>query len=274
MLRSSSVFNLARLVAVDGLRRHALLGLLVFALAAQAAGLLFFEFIPREVGRASVDFVFSVLWLVGVIFIFFHAVQVIAWDEEKRLIHTYLARPICRSEYVLGVFFGLGYLLLLLNLILCTVGWTLLVFIRSSVESLYFPHLSFPNFLLTAFGILLLQITLLSVIMFFSALIRGSFTVLIVVLSYFFICNGLPVVREVFALQQGGSFEIPTANYLLATLGFFFPDFSRMDFRDLIILGDSVDLTRALFVDFGVFVAYIIVVVWIACSLYEKRDLK
>lgn len=42
---------LARLVLLDGLRRHALMGLIVLSMAAQAGALLFLDFIPRDIGR-------------------------------------------------------------------------------------------------------------------------------------------------------------------------------------------------------------------------------
>ena len=51
-----NIAGLARLIILDGLRRHALLGLLLLAIFAEGAGLLFYEFIPRDIGRASNDF--------------------------------------------------------------------------------------------------------------------------------------------------------------------------------------------------------------------------
>ena len=74
---------LARLIILDGLRRHALIGLILFALAAITGGLLFFDFIPRDIGRATNDFLFAIIWLTGFIFLLFHCVQVMAWDNER-----------------------------------------------------------------------------------------------------------------------------------------------------------------------------------------------
>ena len=109
------ITSLGRIVVIDGLRSHAIIGLLFLALACEVGGLFFFAFIPRDIGRVSSDFIFSVSFLTGLIFLFFHAVNVTAWGGNKRLIHTILARPLSRTEYVLGMFAGLAFLLLLLN---------------------------------------------------------------------------------------------------------------------------------------------------------------
>ena len=176
---------LARLVLLDGLRRHALMGLIVLSVAAQAGALLFFDFIPRDIGRASSDFILSLAWLSGCIFLFFHAVQVIALDEERKVIYSLLARPISRGEYVLGIFFGLAGLLLLLNLLLCALGFGSLLVIKQMVQPVYFEQLKILSYLLAWFGLIAMELMLLSVILLFSGLVRGSFPVLLISLSFY-----------------------------------------------------------------------------------------
>ena len=80
LLSINRILALAWLTILDGLRRHALLGLVILSLAAQASGLFFFDFISRDIGRASSDFLFSISWFSGCLFLFFHAVHVVAWD--------------------------------------------------------------------------------------------------------------------------------------------------------------------------------------------------
>ncbi len=150
--RIQRISALARLIVLDGLRRHALIGLILFALAGITGGLIFFDFIPRDIGRATNDFLFSITWLTGFIFLLFHGVQVMAWDNERGSLHTFLARPLSRSEYALALYAGLAILLLALNLILGGLGWMVLKFIKSSVATTYFQHLSLSFFLLAGVG--------------------------------------------------------------------------------------------------------------------------
>lgn len=266
------IWCLAQLVLIDGLRRHALMGLILLACGLEAGGLLFFNFIPRDIGRASADFVLSVGWLTGFLFLLFHAVQVMAWDEERRTIHTLLARPISRTQYVLGTFLGLAVLLLLLNTILGLLGYGILALIKGSVSPGYFPHLSLPHYLLSWSGLFCTELMILAIIMLFSGLVRGGFPVLLLTVSYYFICTGLPVVRDAFADSVGESDTyIPT---LLRWLTAIFPDFSRFDFKALVTTESGSTFLQHLGTDIGLLVLYLTTVLWIAAMIYQRRDLQ
>lgn len=268
----AKLWSLALLVLIDGLRRHALVGLVFLALALEAGGLLFFDFIPKDIGRASADFILSVGWLTGLLFLLFHAVQVLAWDEERRTIHTLLARPISRTQYVLGIFLGLATLLLLLNFILSLLGYGVLNLIKGSVNPVYFPHLSLPHYLLSWSGLFCTELMILAVIMLFSGLVRGGFPVLLLTVSYYFICTGLPVVREAFTGRtlEGGS----SLAAVLQGLTFFFPDFSRFDFKTLVTTLPGEHIAQHLGVDLGLLMLYLSVVLWTAALIYQRRDLQ
>ncbi|MFH1019243.1 MAG: hypothetical protein V1782_01325 [Pseudomonadota bacterium] len=268
------ILALARLVLLDGLRRHALLGLVVLSVAAQAGALLFFDFIPRDIGRASSDFILSVAWLSGFIFLFFHGVQVIALDEERKVIYSLLARPISRGEYVLGIFSGLAGLLLLLNLLLCAQGFGTLLIIKQMVLPVYFSQFNMLSYLLSWLGLVAMELMLLSVILLFSGLVRGSFPVLLISLSFYAICSGLPVVRE--ALNQKTAQEGPQQllESMLLWLTAIFPDFDRLDFKNMIASSASLPDISLMLVNFGLTISYIGLFLWLACLVYQRRDLQ
>ena len=265
----------ARLVVLDGLRRHALLGLVALAVAAQLGAFFFFDFIPRDIGRASADFILSIAWLAGFIFIFFHGVQVMAMDEEKRVVYALLARPISRGEYVLGVFAGLALLLLLLNLLLGALGYGSLLLIKGLVSAIYFSQLNPAFYLLAWLGLFTLQLLLLAVILLFSGLVRGSFPVLLISLSYYAICSGLPVVREAVAQAAAGGRETGAGlARLLQGLTAVFPDFARLDYKNLITVAGTGPGWAELAVNFGLVGAYILLALWLATVVYQRRDLQ
>ena len=268
--RLQRIWSVANLVVVDGMRRHALIGLVVMALLCQGTGLFFFGFIPRDIARASSDFVISVSWLAGMVFVFFHAVQTMAWGEDRRVIHTLLSRPIARSEYVLGIFAGLALLLLMLNLMLGGIGWGVLEIIQKMVSEHYFGQFSVTYFYLTWLGIFLVQLTLLAVIMLFSGLVRGSFTVLLMILAFYLICNGLPVVRQ----SLMGSQSDVGMQRLLQVITAFFPDFSQVDYKRFVIMGESLPSFSQLCGSYSLLLFYISIALWLACVVYERRDLK
>lgn len=269
------IFALAWLTVLDGLRRHALLGLVFLSIAAQAGGLLFFDFISRDVGRASSDFIFSISWFSGFLFLFFHAVQVVAWDEDRNVIYNLLARPISRAEYVLGIFFGLALLMLFLNLLLGSLGWLTLVWIKSNLTPEYFGHLSPGFYLLSWAGLFAMELMMLSVILLFSGLIRGSFPVLLISISFYAICSGMPVVRESISQQAVSDTGSHISARLLQIMTAVFPDFSRLDFKNLLMSSAQIwpDLTTLL-VNFGLTIGYITLSLWFACAVYKRRDLQ
>ncbi|WP_310600876.1 hypothetical protein [Desulfobulbus sp.] len=262
---------LARLVCLDGLRRHALIGLVFLSFGLEAGGLVFFDFIPRDIGRASGDFILSVGWLTGLLFLLFHAVQVMAWDEERRTIHTFLARPISRTQYVLGIFLGLAVLLLLLNFALGLLGYGVLLLIKSSLSSVYFQHLSPLHYALSWGGLFCIELMILAIIMLFSGLVRGGFPVLLLTVSYAFICTGLPVVRASFANRPDLPSILPT---LLQGMTALFPDFSRFDFKELITSESTINVVQGLTTDLGILVLYLVIVLWAAALVYQRRDLQ
>jgi len=264
---------LAQLIILDGLRRHALLGLFLFALACETGGLLFFDFIPRDIGRASNDFLFSISWITGFLFLLFHAVHVAAWNDERRTIHTLLARPISRATYVISVFAGLAVLLLMLNCILGATGWLVLSLIRKSVQAVYFQNLSLPYFFLAWLGLYCIELVLLSVIMLFSGSVRGSFPVLLLTISYYLICSGLPVVRQTVTqhADQQGSHSLLL---LLKTLSSVFPDITQLDFKTLAASSDLAPSLSQIALPFSVSSIYVAICLWLACSIYQRRDLQ
>jgi len=221
------------------------------SVAAQAGAFLFFDFIPRDIGRASADFILSLAWLTGFIFLFFHGVQVMALDEERKVIYS-----------------------LLLNLLLSGLGFGALTLIRQMVAPVYFSQLSIFAYLLSWLGLFSLQLLLLAVILLFSGLVRGSFPVLLIALAYYAICSGLPVVRESVAQQAAGDQGASGLHSLLVWLTALFPDFARLDFKNSITAVATLPEAPLLLIHFGLTGAYISLVLWLACLVYQRRDLQ
>jgi len=267
------IIALANIIVIDGLRRHALLGLLALALAIESGGLLFFDFIPRDIGRASADFIFSISWIMGFIFLFFHAVQIIAWDEERRTIHTLLAQPLTRGEYVLGVYVGLGTLLFMLNLLLAVIGWGTMMLIQQIAGDTYFAYFSHSFYISSWLGLFVTELMMLAAIMLFSGLIRGGFPVLLTSLCFYLICSGLPVVREAQA-QRAATAGLTITDRLLQFLTVLFPDFSQLDFKSAVAsTAHHPEFMHMLF-GFGLFLTYTALLLWFACAVYGRRNLE
>jgi hypothetical protein len=118
----------------------------------------------------------------------------------------------------------------------------------------------------------LIELTLLAVILLLSGLIRGSFTVLLLSLSYYLTCSGLPVVRET-VLQNSGS-NPGFHGQFLVWLSAIFPDFSKLDFKTYVIAAQALPPITELAVNFFTILAYAVLVLWLACFVYGRKDLR
>ncbi len=262
------ILALARLIFIDGVRRRALIGLFLLAVAVEIAGLFFFNFVPRDIGRVLVDYVVTIGWAAGMLFLLFHAVQVLSWGEDRRVIQTLLAHPISRTEYVLGVFCGLLGLLLVLNILLALLGYVVLLGVKAAVGATYFSYLGIMPYVLAWFGVLLVEVLLLAVIALFSGLVRGGLSVLLLTVAYYLICNGLSVAME---FVKGGSF---ISYQLLSALTFAFPDVNRWDYKGLVVMLEGMPSFGALLFDLIYVLLYCILALALAAQVYRNRDIK
>lgn len=260
------LFAIIRILFFDGIRRNILLGLIVFGIFGELSGIIFADFFGRDIGRAAVDYSLSIIWLCGLAFLFFYVINIVAWADDRKIIYSLLARPISRSEYVIGIFLGLSTLFLLLNLLLGASSFAVLFYLKQLFGSLNFPALSLTAFAWSIAGLILMQLCLLTVILLLTALLRGSLVISMMSLAYYAICSGLPVIRNF--VDEESAF----ATFLQA-LTFAFPNFSRLDFKDFIT---SNDMLPALSVPVGEFVfsiSYMILILLSTCWLYKQRDI-
>jgi len=267
------ILAVSRVIYLDGVRRYTLLGLLIFFVLAESSGLMFLDFFGHDVGRASSDFLFSIMWLAGLVFLLFHAVQVIAHGEEIGIIHVLISRPISRGEYVLGVYTGLTFLLFSLQFLLGLLAFGSLSWIRHLLDPAYFPALSAFNYLLAWSGLVAMQLMFLAAIMFFSGLVRGGFPVLVISIAYYFICSGLPVVRESYGQQMGFADSPHLSDFILRGMTAIFPDFGHLDFKDTVISTIAILHPSHIATNFLLAILYIALLLLFACLAYNRRDL-
>ncbi len=267
-------FALARLAFLNGMRKHAVWGLVLFSLFLEGAGVLAVDFFGHDLGRVASDYLFSVMWLTGMLLILFHAVASVAWDENHKAIDSILARPISRGEYVLGQFAGLAALLLLLETLLGGGAFALLAWIHAHVDQLYFPVFSKSHFLLAWLGLMLILLATLAVVLLLSAMVRGAFPVMLLTLAWQMTCAGVPVVRE--SLQQAGE-QGGAVFTLLNALGAVFPDWSRLDFKNAVVASSLADAgatsASSPWVALFAAAAYAGVALALAAAIYRRRDI-
>lgn len=269
------IMALAYITFLNGLRRNAVWGLCVFALVFEICGVLFMDFFGRDLGRVISDFQFTIMWVSGMLFILFYAVQAIAWDEDHRSIDSILARPISRTEYVLGSMLGLSLLLLCFECLLACLAMAELIWIKPVIGEVYFPVLSLSHFIVTWLALQVILLVHLAVVMLISSAIRGAFPVMLITLAYSLICSGLPVVRG--SLKQGAASNAPPQGLdsILQGMGMIFPDFGVLDIKDSVLSNQSLEVIMGMpvWLPFSLMLAYLALVLFLSCLIYQRRDI-
>ena len=268
------ILALARITWLNGRRRHAVWGLFAFALALEAAGFSFADFFGHDLGRAASDWVFSIMWMAGLLFTLFYAVRAVAWDENHRVIDSILAHPVSRGEYVLGMALGLWMLALTLEAALGLVGLGVLAWMRHSIDPAYFPHFSTARFALAWLGLQAALAMMLAALMLFSGLLRGAFPVLLSMLAWLLTGSGIPVVEQSLQRMAERGHPAPVLQGIVHWLGAAFPNPGRLDFKDAVVsarpLPDlGLDPAWAL----ALALLYAAVALALAIALYERRDI-
>ena len=264
------IIALAHITFLSGLRRNAVWGLCLFALLLEVCGVLFMDFFGRGLGRVICDFQLSIMWLAGMLFILFYAVQALAWDDEHRSIDSILARPISRTEYVLGSMLGLSLLLFCFEALLAGLALGEILWIKPSIGEMYFPVFSLSHFLLAWIGLQMILLVHLAIVLFISSAIRGAFPVMLLTLAYSLICSGLPVVRE--SLRQASDASAQGLEKLLQFMSMLFPDFSTLDFKNSILSMQRFELMDIL-LPFGLHSMYMTIILAFACLVYQRKDI-
>jgi len=267
------VIALAHITFLNGLRRNAVWGLCLFALLLEICGVFFMDFFGRGLGRVICDFQLSIMWVAGMLFILFYAVQTIAWGDDHRTIDSILARPISRIEYVLGTILGLFLLLLCLELLLAMLAVAEILWVKPMVGEAYFPIFSISHFIIAWLGLQAILLTHLAIAMLISSAIRGAFPVMLMTLAYSLICSGLPVVKE--SLRQAVNQSSQGLDHILQGMGMLFPDFSTLDFKDSILSQQSIHSITSLpvWVPFSLIICYVALILILSCIIYQRRDI-
>lgn len=270
---SRRICALAHITFLNGIRRYAVWGLCLFSLLLEISGIFFMDFFGRDLGRVVSDFQFSIMWAAGMLFVLFYAVQAIAWDDGHRSIDCILARPISRTEYVLGSMAGLSLLLLCFELLLAVLAIGEIIWIKPMIGETYFPVFSVNHFIITWLALQMILLTHLAIVILISAVIRGAFPVMLITLAYSLICSGLPVVRE--SLRQQNETAVHGLDKLLQGMNMFFPDFGVLDLKDSVLSLQSIEsmIGMPVWAPFGLISVYVAIVLFLSCMIYERRDI-
>ena len=254
--------SLGRLLAVtsnsfrEAVRQRVLLGLVPFAIVLFGGGLLLGQISVFQEVKILKDLALAAMDLFGSFAAVVMGVDLVTREIERRSAYPILARPLLRSEFVVGKFFGL-VAALGVNLVLMTVLLAIALSAMGSGMSL--------SFLAAPFGIFLTLVVTIAIALLFSVITNStlafSFTIIMVIAGRF-----SDVVRNMSEVLPDLPRGVPR------TLALALPNLQNFDFKMRAVYGDPIDTNVLVLVTLYAG-AYSMVVLALAVMAFEKKEL-
>lgn len=252
------ILAIALLAFTETVRDRVLYALLAFALAMIGSSSILVTLSVGAEGKIIKDLGLAAVSLVGVFIAVFIGVGLVSREIERRTIYPILARPVRRSEFILGKFFGLG-ITLLVNVAVMAAGLLVLAWLFEGVWS--------PALLLAVLLIYVEILILTAAAIFFSTFTTPTLST-IFTLSLFVI-GRLSADLTQFAAQFGG----PVLRTAARALALLLPNLARLNIGDAVVHGLPLPAEYVpLAVLYGA--AYIALLLGGAVGIFARRDLK
>ena len=205
----------------------------------------------KDLGLASIS-------IFGMVIAIFIGIGLVSKEIDKRTLYGVLPKPISRSQFLLGKYFGLC-LTLLVNVTVMAAGLYLLLFVMAE---------PFEPALLKAIFLIYLKLALLVAVAilfstFTSSILAGLFAGFVYLAGYFSsdLKNLESVVESAFLPQ------------LTRVLYYLLPNFKNFDVKAAVVAGDPVPWSQLGWATAyaAIYVALLLVA---SCWIFRKRNLK
>ncbi len=227
----SALWPISLITFKEGIRDKAIFGIFLIALFLLVVNSLICSMIPREVGKVAIDIALSTVSFSGLLLVLFVGINLMAKDLDKRTIYMVLSRPISRSQYILGKFFGMAMLIVAMIVFLSLFAIFSIFMIKSSYPG-YFPIISW-RLLLAAIAFISLSLILLSSLSFlFASFTSSSFITLVLTVISYVIGHSVNDVKALLESSQVSSIQPSAVTIALAKAAYYlFPNLSVFDIK-------------------------------------------
>lgn len=238
------------------IRDRILYGILVFALLLIGVSVVLGELSFAEQARISADFGFAGIQMSAVILAIFAGSTLVAREIDKQTVLTLLAKPVTRTQFLIGKFMGLGLVLSTVMVGLSVVLAGLLLALGLNLDL---------TFLQALHGIFLEALLLVSIALFFGSFSRPIMTV---VFSIALFLIGHWVDSLDFFIKKA---ESPAAKVIMQAVSRIVPNLELYNWRAAPIYGASVpmqSLVTATITCFG----WILLLTTFTTIIFRRRD--
>lgn len=250
----TKILAIAGVTVRDALRQKLAVNLLVFALLVIAASQTLAELTFGEQYRIIADLTLTAAGVFGTLIAVFLGSALIAGDVQRRSLYPVLAKPVSRTQYVLGRYAGLLAVLLLNLAVMAATTVGVLAYYRSGLGFLW----STP--LLLAFAGLAAQLAMVAAI----AMLFSSFTNVT-----------LAAIATLALAAAGHSARVALPFWRTSGLGrgvaLVVPNLAALDWKVAVVYSDQVADAPLLLAYAALYTA---VVLALGAAIFARRDLR
>jgi ABC-type transport system involved in multi-copper enzyme maturation permease subunit len=240
----------------ETVRERVLYNLLFFAVLMTLSGLLLRQLSIRQDEKIVKDIGLAAMDIFGTMIAVFIGVGLVSKEIERRSLYPLLAKPLSRTEFLLGKFLGLGFTLLVNILVMC-VGLFATLYLTGRAAD--------PQLLKAVFAIYLGLLLVVALALMFSAITSAPLaaicTICLLVVGRF-----SDVIRNMKEVVPGAP------GWLSRVLYHAIPDFNKLDLKSNVVYGDPVSGSTLLLIA-AYATVYVAVVLGIATAAFRAREL-
>jgi ABC-type transport system involved in multi-copper enzyme maturation permease subunit len=225
------LWPIALITFKEGIRNRAIYGITIIALLLLGANFFISGMIMQEVGKVAVDMALSTVSFSGLLLVLFVGINLMAKDLDKRTIYMVLSRPISRSQYIVGKFFGMCLLIMATIIFLSLFASASILMLKMAYPN-YFPRFSW-SLVFLALSFIFLTLMLLSSLSFlFSSFTSTSFITLVLTVISYVIGQSLGEVKALVEAPQAVGIHVSPVTVKIVQVAFYlFPNLSLFDIK-------------------------------------------
>ncbi len=240
----------------ENLRDKILYNLLVFSFFLIGASVLLGELTFAEPKKVVTDFGLAAINIIGVIVAIFVGIGLVNKEIERRTLYTIMARPISRSQFILGKYCGL----------LFTVSVNVLIMLSVYLFTLWIDQAAIHIGLFQAVGLILVEVYLVTAMALFFSTFSSATLSATLTAAFYFIGHLTTDLRGV--AEKSENFIMKS---VISTFYYLFPNLELLNIKGQAARGLTTPLmyqfTATLY---GILYAGMLVVA--ACLVFRHRD--
>lgn len=269
-MRLPSVFILGFYTFKGGLRDRLIQSLLVAGFFFLLSTLIFSSFSMRQPLEVAINYSLATVQILTILITLFLGLNLLSREIETRAGHGVLSQPLSRSHYLLGKFFGLALLCLVVVffLALCAIAGVLLV--QAGGQDAH--AIPWANFLLALLGILLMSLLLGAASLLFTAVATSAVLPFLATIAIWFIGQSTQTVKNYLDANLADQSITPSLKAVITAAYYFFPNLSLLDFKVYAIYNLPIPAPQIYYALTYGFV-YTAVLLSLATGLFHARDM-